>query len=91
MNFEWDPRKAEANIKKHGVSFAEASTVFCDPLSVTVPDPDHSRQEERFQILGMSKTNKLLVVAHTDRGENIRIISARPATRKERHAYEKEN
>jgi uncharacterized DUF497 family protein len=90
MNFEWDPRKAAANIKKHGVSFAEASTVFCDPLSVTVPDPDHSRHEERFQILGMSKTNKLLVVAHTDRGEAIRIISARSATRKERHDYEKE-
>ena len=90
MNFEWDPSKAETNRKKHGVSFAEATTVFCDPLSVTVQDPDHSRHEERFQIVGMSKTGKLLVVTHTDRGENIRIISARPATRKERQNYEKE-
>ena len=91
MNFEWDPRKAENNLKKHGVSFSEASTVFCDMLSVTVHDPDHSRSEHRFQIVGMSKAGRLLVVAHTDRGENIRIISARPATRRERKNYEEEN
>ena len=84
LNFEWDGRKAKANVAKHGVSFEEAATVFADPLSLTIPDPDHSQAEERFIILGKSHTGKLLVVVHTERGDNLRIISARRASRRER-------
>jgi uncharacterized DUF497 family protein len=88
MDFEWDTNKASANIKKHGVSFAEATTVFGDPLSTTFPDPDHSINESRYITIGLSSSGKLLIIAHTDRGNSIRIISAREATRRERRFYE---
>jgi uncharacterized DUF497 family protein len=86
--FEWDPRKDSANRRKHGVGFAEASTVFDDPLSTTIPDPDHADDEERFVIVGMSSERSLLAVVHTIRGERIRLISARSATKHERRDYE---
>ena len=88
LTFEWDDAKAERNADKHGISFAEASTVFGDPLSLTIADPDHSEDENRCLILGTSSPGRLLVVAHTERGDNIRIISARRATRRERQSYE---
>jgi uncharacterized DUF497 family protein len=88
LTFTWDPRKAEANLKKHGVSFEEASTVFGDPLSLTIPDPDHSQDETRFLMVGLSFRQNLLVVAHVEIGDNIRIISARRAARHERQDYE---
>lgn len=88
MKFSWDPKKAAANLKKHGVSFEEASTVFHDTLSVTGSDPDHSGEEQRFVTFGNSSQDRLLVVAHTDEGETIRIISARLVTRQERRIYE---
>ncbi|WP_017715647.1 BrnT family toxin [Kamptonema formosum] len=88
MEFEWDPNKAELNLEKHGVSFQEAATVFNDPLSATFPDPDHSARESRYIIIGRSRLGQLLVVAHTDRGEKVRIISARKATRNEKRFYE---
>lgn len=88
LEFEWDAAKAEANQKKHDVSFEEASTVFGDPLSVTVADPDHSAREQRLLILGRSASGRLLVVAHVERGERIRLISARTATPRERIDYE---
>jgi uncharacterized DUF497 family protein len=87
--FEWDPRKARLNIKRHGVSFDEASTSFRDPLSRTVDDPLHSEGEERLVLIGHSIKGRLLVVVHTERGDRIRIISARLATSKERLEYEK--
>jgi uncharacterized DUF497 family protein len=86
--FEWDLAKAVANLKKHGVSFAEAATVFFDPLSITVADPLHSEDENRFVILGLSYQLRALVVVHSDRGDRIRIISARLATPSERNKYE---
>src|ERR1700761_2733356 len=86
--FEWDPRKDKANVRKHGVGFAEASTVFGDPLSITIPDPDHSQAEERFVTIGASNTRKLVIVIHTVRGEALRIISARAATKQEKESYE---
>ena len=85
--FEWDPHKARLNVAKHGVSFGEAASAFSDPLSLTRFDPDHSIDEERFLLLGASDQGRLLVVAHTDRGGRIRIISARLATRRERRSY----
>lgn len=88
LSFEWDQRKAEQNLKKHGVSFEEAATIFADPLSLTIPDPVHSDQEERFVTIGISFENRLLVVVHTDRGDNIRIISSRNASPHERKTYE---
>ena len=88
MKFSWDPKKAAANLKKHGVSFEEASTVFHDVLSVTGSDPDHSAEERRFVTFGNSSQGRLLVVAHSDEGEYIRIISARLVTRRERKIYE---
>lgn len=88
MDFEWDSNKAARNLSKHGVSFHEAATVFGDPLAVTCSDPDHSESEDRFLTLGHSSAGELLVVAHTDRGNSIRIISARRATRRERKSYE---
>ena len=88
MEFEWSTEKAKINFKKHNVSFQEAGTVFNDPLSLTFPDPDHSIEESRYIIIGMSRLGQVLVVAHTDRGTNIRIISARKATPKERRFYE---
>ncbi|MEL7360064.1 MAG: BrnT family toxin [Cyanobacteria bacterium J06560_6] len=91
MNFEWNPRKAKLNRKKHLVSFHEAITVFKDSLSMTFPDRDHSIGESRYIIIGMSASGQLLVVAHTDREESTRIISARKATRSERNFYESGN
>ncbi|NNE47442.1 MAG: BrnT family toxin [Rhodothermales bacterium] len=90
LHFEWDPAKAESNLKKHGVDFGEAATAFGDPLSLTVPDPDHSVGEERFILIGVSYRNRLVVVAHAEDGDTIRIISARSATTAERKAYEHE-
>jgi uncharacterized DUF497 family protein len=89
MIFEWDPKKAALNLAKHGVAFQEASTVFGDPFSLTIPDPDHSEDEQRFLLLGRSSANRLLVVSFTDREPNTRIISARKATPNERRKYEK--
>lgn len=91
MEFEWDPRKAAHNRKKHGVDFVEAAMVFDDPLSITYPDPDHSRDEERFIIIGQSKFGRLLIVAHMDRADATRIISARPVTNREKKLYESES
>lgn len=88
MQFEWDLTKAAENLAKHGVSFQEASTVFRDPLSQTGEDPDHSVGEERFVTFGVSTNNRLLVVAHAEHGDRIRIISARPVTSDERKIYE---
>jgi uncharacterized DUF497 family protein len=89
FTFEWDDKKAAENLTKHGVSFAEASTVFADPLSRTILDPLHSEEEERLVILGQSGLQHTLVVVHTYRSEVIRIISARPATSRERRDYER--
>jgi hypothetical protein len=86
--FEWDVEKAAANVKKHGVTFEEACTVFGDPLAILMPDPDHSIGEQRYVALGMSNRHRLLVVAHAERPPRTRLISARPATRKERQTYE---
>ena len=91
MNFEWNPRKAQVNLQKHGVSFSEAGTVFGDDLAVTVPDPDHSDEEDRYITVGWSNRGRLLMVSHTDRGDKIRIISARELTPRERKVYEEEN
>jgi len=85
---EWDPRKAAANIRKHGVSFNEAGSVLADPLSTTFPDPDHSVDEPRHLTIGTSVNGRILVVAHTDRGNAVRLISARRATSRERRFYE---
>jgi uncharacterized DUF497 family protein len=88
LTFEWDPAKARQNVAKHGIDFAEAATVFEDSLSFTIPDPDHSVDEQRLVTMGMSFRQRLVVVAHTDTEERIRIISARRATSAERHRYE---
>lgn len=88
MDFEWDPEKAASNADKHGVEFAEAATVFADPLELTIADPDHSEDENRFISLGRSTSGTLLVVSFTERENRIRIISARPATSRERRDYE---
>jgi uncharacterized protein len=86
--FEWDPAKAVANLRKHGVSFQEATTVFADPMAMNMPDPDHSLNEERFVLLGLSQRVRLLVVAYAEKGTQTRLISAREATRRERRQYE---
>jgi uncharacterized DUF497 family protein len=88
MRFEWDQRKANTNLRKHGVSFEEATTALRDDLGVTGHDPDHSLEEDRLVTFGISAQGRLLVVAHTERRGVIRIISARPATRSERKIYE---
>ncbi len=88
MRFEWDPTKAAKNLKDHKISFNEAATVFSDPLSVTVPDPDHSDEEDRLIIVGLSYRSRLLIVAHTENEDVIRIISARELTPREREQYE---
>ena len=91
MTFIWDPKKAEENLRKHGIDFREAATVFDDPLSMTFPDPDHSTGERRFLIIGMSAPGRILVVSHTETSADvIRIISARIATRRERRFYEED-
>ena len=86
--FEWHKAKAKKNLEKHGISFEEASTVFKDHYSLTISDPIHSIDEERLVIIGYSSMQRLLVIAHTERGDNIRIINARLATKKERKIYE---
>jgi uncharacterized protein len=88
MELEWDEEKNTTNIQKHGVSFEEAATVFGDPLSDTFDDPDHSAQEYRFITTGTSEKGRLLIVAHTDQQDRVRIISARELTRQERRSYE---
>jgi hypothetical protein len=89
MGFEWDDEKSKSNRAKHRVSFEEAVTVFGDPLAVTFFDPDHSEFEDRFITFGYTANNRLIVVAHADRDEVVRLISARPVTRRERKQYEK--
>ena len=88
LSFEWDTQKAKSNEQKHGIAFDEASTVFEDFLSLTIHDPLHSENEERFTSIGVSHKNRILIVVHTERGDNIRIISARKATKNERSYYE---
>ena len=88
MQFEWNPEKAQRNLTKHGVSFEEARTVFADPLAVTIDDPDHSHEEQRYLTKGLSKRQRLIVVAHTERGGRVRIINARAVTPAERKQYE---
>ncbi len=88
MQFEWDDEKANANLKKHGVSFDEAKTLFDDLFSVELFDPDHSDSESRFVIVGESNLQRLLIVSYAERHDSVRIISARPATPKERRDYE---
>jgi len=88
VRFEWDPRKADENFRKHGVSFNEAETVFRDPLAATFDDPDHSISEQRLLTVGYSSTDRLLVVSHTEFGAIIRIINTRLATAHERQRHE---
>lgn len=88
LKFEWNEAKAEVNFAKHGVSFEEAASVFGDPLALTFRDPDHSASEQRWLTFGVSYSDRLLVVAHAERGRSVRIISARKATRHERGIYE---
>jgi len=88
MEFEWDPLKADKNLRKHGVSFHEAATVLADDLSITYHDPDHSAAEHRFITVGMSRSRCILMVSHTDQGDKVRIISARKTTPQERRHYE---
>ncbi len=87
LTFEWDEEKAKANLKKHKVSFEEAKTVFNDPFLWTFPDPEHSESEERYINIGRSARGRVLVVIHTERGSNIRLISCCKATANERRAY----
>jgi hypothetical protein len=88
FTFEWDPGKAATNARKHGVTFEEAATAFVDPFGRVVEDPRHSTSEPRFALLGYSENQRLLAVMFTERGDRIRLISARKATRRERHDYE---
>ena len=88
MIFTWDVRKAAANLKKHGIDFREAATIFQDPLSTTFPDVDYSESEQRFLTIGETPRRRVLVVAHTEEGDTIRIISAREATQREKQFYE---
>jgi len=86
--FAWDGRKAAINLKKHGVDFREATTVFRDPLSITFPDDEHSADEQRFLTIGISRYERILVIAHTEENDTIRIISVRRATQREQKFYE---
>ena len=88
MDFEWDEAKANSNLAKHGLDFAEAATIFGDPLAITFFDPDHSDEEDRYLTIGMSINNRVVIVSHTDREQAVRIISARVATKAERKGYE---
>lgn len=88
MIFAWDARKAAVNLKKHGVDFREATTVFHDPLSITFPDDKHSADEQRFLTIGISRYERILVIAHTEENDTIRIISVRRATQREQKFYE---
>ena len=89
--FEWNEEKAKENLRKHKISFEEAKTVFNDPFLITVPDPEHSESEQRYLNMGSSSKGQILIVIHAERGANIRIVSCRKATAKERKAYEEEN
>ncbi|MGB4781648.1 BrnT family toxin [Candidatus Methylomirabilis sp.] len=89
MIYEWDPAKAAANLRRHKVSFTEAASVFLDPLALTFSDPDHSDEEDREITIGFSSRQRTLFISHCDRGDRIRIISARKTTRKERLQHEK--
>ena len=89
LTFEWDEAKAIANLTKHSITFEEAKTVFNDIHSITIADPDHSIDEDRFIDIGMSTHGNVLVVVYTERGSNIRLISCRKATKHEQQAYEK--
>ena len=91
QGFEWDEEKAKANLKKHRVGFDEATTVFTDPYSMTIHDPDHSADEQRYIDIGTSDKGRVLVVVYTERGSNIRIVSCRKATPSERELYEETN
>jgi len=86
--YEWDPKKAKANLRKHGVSFEEAATIFLDPFAVTYPDPDHSDEETREITIGRSARHRVVFLSHTRRGERTRLISGRKATKRERKQYE---
>ena len=88
MEFEWDPKKATKNARKHGVAFQEAATVFGDPLAITFEDPDHTTNEKRYLTFGLSQQKRLLIVSHTERRGRTRIMSTRPMDRKERRIYE---
>lgn len=90
MTFEWDARKAAANLKKHRLAFEEGASVFLDPLAITFPDPDHSSEEQREITIGHTIKGRLVMVSHCERGRLVRIISARLATRSERKQYEEE-
>jgi hypothetical protein len=90
LSFEWDRRKARTNLRRHRVSFREAVGVFSDPFSITIADPVHSLYEERLILIGATKSLCLLVVVHTERGDSIRIISAREATGAEQEQYERD-
>lgn len=90
MNYEWDAKKAKVNLRKHGVSFEEAATVFLDPCAITFPDPDHSDEEDREITIGVTTKNRVVFVSHYPRGDRTRIISARRTTRKERNQYEED-
>jgi hypothetical protein len=91
MEFEWDEAKADSTLRKHGVSFAEAMSVFGDQLSLTAYEPDHAEDEDRYLTIGLSADGRLLIVSHTDPGEVVRIISAREVTPRERRDYEDGN
>ena len=90
VRFEWDSRKAASSERKHGISFPEAATAFGDPLSITIPDPQRSVGEARFVLVGLTYRSRLVVVAHAEADDSIRIVSARPATPAERRSYEQE-
>ncbi len=92
MDFEWDPRKEQSNQRKHGVSFLEATSVFGDPMELTIYNPDHSRDEHRFLSIGRASSGQLLVISYTEREpDRIRLINARPATPAEIKRYETDN
>lgn len=88
LHFEWDPHKAKSNLQKHQVGFGEASTIFDDPQFITFLDDEHSKDEERYITIGLSNQNRLLMMAHTERNDAIRIISARKATQHEENFYQ---
>jgi uncharacterized DUF497 family protein len=88
LTFEWDPKKAEANLAKHGVGFPEAATIFGAPLARTIYDNEHSDIEDRYVTIGYSEQNRLIVAGHTDREDRVRIITARPASTRERQEHE---
>lgn len=88
LGFTWDAVKAAANLRKHGVSFSEAETAFADPYSITIGDPEHSTDEQRYLLIGVSQRWRLLVISHTEREDSIRLINARRATSHEQEIYE---